>query len=106
MFTIHICTHDMKKGLLSLRSVRDSDFCDDLRRCNGNELASFYDQNHDSNHKVGYNGQMMIRTQSPELDGEPEHSGRASCRRQSAGTVPVQHTELTTCRCTCTHTPG
>merc|ERR1712200_394656 len=34
MFTIHICTHDMKKGLLSLR-------------CNGNELASFYDQNHD-----------------------------------------------------------
>merc|ERR1711974_490280 len=27
MFTIHICTHDMKKGLLSLR-------------CNGNELAS------------------------------------------------------------------
>merc|ERR1712203_1252913 len=47
MFTIHICTHDMKKGLLSLR-------------CNGNELASFYDQNHDSNHKNSMAGQSIV----------------------------------------------
>ena len=47
MFTIHICTHDMKKGLLSLR-------------CNGNELASFYDQNHDSNHKNSMVGQSVV----------------------------------------------
>jgi len=46
-FTIHICTHDMKKGLLSLR-------------CNGNELASFYDQNHDSNHKNSMVGQSVV----------------------------------------------
>jgi len=47
MFTIHICTHDMKKGLLSLR-------------CNGNEMASFYDQNHDSNHKNSMAGQSVV----------------------------------------------
>jgi len=47
MFTIHICTHDMKKGLLSLR-------------CNGNEMASFYDQNHDSNHKNSMAGQSIV----------------------------------------------
>merc|ERR1719430_574659 len=47
MFTIHICTHDMKKGLLSLR-------------CNGNELASFYDQNHDSNHKNSMVEQSIV----------------------------------------------
>jgi len=47
MFTIHICTHDMKKGLLSLR-------------CNGNELASFYDQNHDSNHKNSMASQSIV----------------------------------------------
>merc|ERR1719461_2222202 len=47
MFTIHICTHDMKKGLLSLR-------------CNGNEVASFYDQNHDSNHKNSMVGQSVV----------------------------------------------
>eukprot|EP00092_Neocalanus_flemingeri_P063548 GFUD01076924.1.p1 GENE.GFUD01076924.1~~GFUD01076924.1.p1 ORF type:complete len:473 (+),score=180.94 GFUD01076924.1:88-1506(+) len=47
MFTIHICIHDMKKGLLSLR-------------CNGNELASFYDQNHDSNHKNSMVGQSVV----------------------------------------------
>ena len=47
MFTIHICTHDMKKGLLSLR-------------CNGNEMASFYDQNHDSNHKNSMVGQSVV----------------------------------------------
>ena len=47
MFTIHVCTHDMKKGLLSLR-------------CNGNEMASFYDQNHDSNHKNSMVGQSIV----------------------------------------------
>jgi len=47
MFTIHICTHDMKKGLLSLRR-------------NGNELASFYDQNHDSNHKNSMASQSVV----------------------------------------------
>merc|ERR1719382_138234 len=47
MFTIHVCTHDMKKGLLSLR-------------CNGNEVASFYDQNHDSNHKNSMVGQSVV----------------------------------------------
>jgi len=47
MFTIHICTHDMRKGLLSMR-------------CNGNELASFYDQNHDSNHKNSMASQSVI----------------------------------------------
>jgi len=46
-FTIHVCTHDMKKGLLSIR-------------CNGNELASFYDQNHDSNHKNSMASQSII----------------------------------------------
>jgi len=47
MFTIHVCTHDMKKGLLSLR-------------CNGNEMASFYDQNHDSNHKNSMASQSVV----------------------------------------------
>jgi len=47
MFTVHVCTHDMKKGLLSLR-------------CNGNELASFYDQNHDSNHKNSMASQSVV----------------------------------------------
>jgi len=47
MFTVHICTHDMKKGLLSLR-------------CNGNEMASFYDQNHDSNHKNSMSSQSVV----------------------------------------------
>jgi len=46
-FTIHVCTHDMKKALLSLR-------------CNGNEMASFYDQNHDSNHKNSMAGQSIV----------------------------------------------
>ena len=39
-FTLHVCTHDLKKALLSIRK-------------NGvTELASLYDQNHSDNHKV------------------------------------------------------
>ncbi|XP_040568363.1 uncharacterized protein [Lepeophtheirus salmonis] len=46
-FTIHVCTADHNKALLSLRH-------------NGNQVASFYDQNHESNHKNSMVGQSII----------------------------------------------
>eukprot|EP00096_Caligus_rogercresseyi_P007452 TRINITY_DN2530_c0_g1_i3.p1 TRINITY_DN2530_c0_g1~~TRINITY_DN2530_c0_g1_i3.p1 ORF type:complete len:368 (+),score=120.03 TRINITY_DN2530_c0_g1_i3:169-1272(+) len=46
-FTIHVCTADHSKALLSLRH-------------NGNQVASFYDQNHESNHKNSMVGQSII----------------------------------------------
>ena len=39
-FALHVCTHDLKKALLS------------IRKNGGTELASLYDQNHVDNHKV------------------------------------------------------
>ena len=39
-FALHVCTHDLKKALLS------------IRKNGGTELASLYDQNHADNHKV------------------------------------------------------
>merc|ERR1712004_450328 len=47
MFIVHVCTADMHKALLSLRM-------------NGNEIASFYDQNHESNHKNSMVGQSVL----------------------------------------------
>jgi len=38
LFVAHVCSYDMKKALLTLRR-------------NGVQVASFYDQNHESNHK-------------------------------------------------------
>jgi hypothetical protein len=46
-FLIHVCTHDMKKALMTLRR-------------NGHEVASFYDQNHESNHKNSMAGQAVL----------------------------------------------
>ena len=40
LFSLHVCTHDLKKALLS------------IRKNGGTELASLYDQNHVDNHKV------------------------------------------------------
>ncbi len=42
----------MRKILFSFLSVLCQKPMIHYFRCNGNELASFYDQNHDSNHKV------------------------------------------------------
>lgn len=47
MFVIHVCTHDMKKALMTLRK-------------NGHEVACFYDQNHESNHKNSMAGQAVL----------------------------------------------
>ena len=47
LFIVHACTHDMNKGLMTIRR-------------NGNQVASFYDQNHDSNHKNSMVGQSVI----------------------------------------------
>ena len=37
-----------------------SDFIFLSFRCNGNEVASFYDQNHESNHKNSMVGQSVL----------------------------------------------
>ena len=47
LFVIHVCSHDMKKALLTLRK-------------NGTQVASFYDQNHESNHKNSMAGQSVL----------------------------------------------
>ena len=47
MFVVHACTHDMHKALMTIRH-------------NGNQVASFYDQNHESNHKNSMVGQSVI----------------------------------------------
>ena len=47
LFIVHACTHDMNKRLMTIRR-------------NGNQVASFYDQNHDSNHKNSMVGQSVI----------------------------------------------
>ena len=57
LFIVHACTHDMNKGLMTIRR-------------NGNQVASFYDQNHDSNHKNSMVGQSVIL----ELEVSTNHS--------------------------------
>jgi len=47
LFIVHVCSADMHKALLSIR-------------LNGNEVASFYDQNHESNHKNSMVGQSTL----------------------------------------------
>ena len=47
LFIVHVCTADMHKALLAIRH-------------NGNEVASFYDQNHESNHKNSMVGQSVL----------------------------------------------
>ena len=47
MFMVHACTHDMNKALMTIRR-------------NGNQVASFYDQNHESNHKNSMVGQSVV----------------------------------------------
>ena len=47
LFIVHACTHDMSKALMTIRR-------------NGNQVASFYDQNHESNHKNSMVGQSVI----------------------------------------------
>jgi len=47
MFSIHVCTHDMKKALVALRR-------------NGVEVATVYDQNHVDNHKNSMAGQSVL----------------------------------------------
>ena len=48
LFSLHVCTHDLKKALLS------------IRKNGGTELASLYDQNHVDNHKVSLGLQSYI----------------------------------------------
>jgi hypothetical protein len=45
--SFHVCTHDLKKALISLRR-------------NGSEIGSVFDQNHVDNHKNSMAGQTMI----------------------------------------------
>merc|ERR1711872_235682 len=47
MFSIHVCTHDMKKALMALRR-------------NGVEVATLFDQNHIDNHKNSMAGQTVL----------------------------------------------
>jgi len=47
MFSIHVCTHDMKKALAALRR-------------NGVEVATLFDQNHVDNHKNSMASQSII----------------------------------------------
>jgi hypothetical protein len=47
MFSIHVCTHDMKKALIAMRR-------------NGVEVATVFDQNHIDNHKNSMAGQTVL----------------------------------------------
>ena len=47
VISLHVCTHDLKKALLSLRR-------------NGVEVASLFDQNHVDNHKNSMAGTTLI----------------------------------------------
>ena len=47
MFSVHVCVHDMKKVLLSIRK-------------NGEEIASVFDQNHIDNHRNSMAGQTIL----------------------------------------------
>ena len=47
LFIVHVCTHDMKKALLTIRH-------------NGRQVASCYDQNHESNHRNSMAGQSVL----------------------------------------------
>jgi len=46
-FSFHVCTHDLKKALISLKR-------------NGSEVASLFDQNHVDNHKNSMAGQTFM----------------------------------------------
>ena len=47
LFFLQVCTHDLKKALISLRR-------------NGDEIASIFDQNHVDNHKNSMAGTTLI----------------------------------------------
>ena len=47
MFSLHVCTHDMKKVLAAIRR-------------NGVEVATLFDQNHIDNHKNSMAGQTVL----------------------------------------------
>eukprot|EP00095_Tigriopus_kingsejongensis_P007650 maker-scaffold116_size340332-snap-gene-0.22 protein:Tk07650 transcript:maker-scaffold116_size340332-snap-gene-0.22-mRNA-1 annotation:"Cerebellin-3" len=47
LFIIHVCTHDMKKALMTIHK-------------NKIQVASFYDQNHESNHRNSMAGQSVV----------------------------------------------
>ncbi|XP_059086209.1 myb-like protein X [Tigriopus californicus] len=47
LFIIHVCTHDMKKALMTIHK-------------NQQQVASFYDQNHESNHRNSMAGQSVL----------------------------------------------
>ncbi|CAB4065285.1 FGFR1 [Lepeophtheirus salmonis] len=47
LVALHVCTHDLKKVLISIRR-------------NGTELATLYDQNHVDNHKNSMAGQSIL----------------------------------------------
>jgi len=47
LFSLHVCTHDLKKALIAIRR-------------NGIEVASIYDQNHQDNHKNSMAGQTFV----------------------------------------------
>jgi len=47
MFSLHVCTFDMKKALVALRR-------------NGVEVATVFDQNHLDNHKNSMAGQSVL----------------------------------------------
>ena len=47
LFSLHVCTHDMKKVLAAIRR-------------NGVEVATLFDQNHIDNHKNSMAGQTVL----------------------------------------------
>ena len=47
MFSLHVCSHDMKKVLAAIRR-------------NGVEVATVFDQNHQDNHKNSMAGQTTL----------------------------------------------
>jgi len=47
LFTLSVCSHDMKKVLIAIRK-------------NGTEIASVYDQNHVDNHKSSMCSQSFV----------------------------------------------
>ena len=52
MFSITVCTQDMKKVLMSIRK-------------NGEEIGTLYDQNHIDNHRNSMASQTVVTELSP-----------------------------------------
>lgn len=71
MFSIHLCTHDMKKALAALRR-------------NGVEVATLFDQNHIDNHKNSMVGQTVL------MELEQGDRVQVLCHKAN-GTAKINH---------------